>query len=230
MSDVYDKLILQIKNQHKEIYDWFEEKDVNLYELGRYSKEIATALFLAISLIVTPIKQKRITFEIKDVKQMTEIPASKMANLTIDEERAIKVWEDYKPFITGTAVKYDVDPKIIFATIMVESNGNPKAIRYEPQINDASYGLGQILYGTANLIGFRGNPNDLYNPEVNIDLIGRYHKRNLEAYGNLSIDKLATAYNAGNPYSYPTYGYVQKFMTWFNIMGNLLISPPPSNV
>ena len=104
---------------------------------------------------------------------------------------------------------------------MVESGGDAKAIRYEPSINDASYGLGQILYSTATSIGFGGSPQQLYEPGVNIDLVARYHKRNLEVYGELNLGQLATAYNAGTPHNIPTYGYVNKFTNWFNVLSEL---------
>ena len=49
---------------------------------------------------------------------------------------------EYKNQIKKTSEKYHVDPQIIYATIMTESEGNPYAFRYEPYLKDASLGLG----------------------------------------------------------------------------------------
>ncbi|MFN4231338.1 transglycosylase SLT domain-containing protein, partial [Parvibaculum sp.] len=42
-----------------------------------------------------------------------------------------------------------VDPAMLTAMIEIESTFRPKAYRYERHIGDASYGLMQVLYGTA---------------------------------------------------------------------------------
>ena len=106
---------------------------------------------------------------------------------------------------------------------MVKRDGNTYARREEPQISDASYGLGQILYGTARGLGFDGKPDELYDPETNIDLIGKYHKRTVERYGELSVDQLVTAYNAGNPYGSPYPGHLVKFNNWLTKLSDLMV-------
>jgi len=45
--------------------------------------------------------------------------------------------------------KFNVDPQMLAAMAMIESLGNPLAVRYEPNLNDASVGLMQTLSGTA---------------------------------------------------------------------------------
>lgn len=47
-----------------------------------------------------------------------------------------------------------------------------------------------MLYGTATLIGYQGNPEGLYDPYTNIDLMARYLRRNLDVYDNLTTDEL----------------------------------------
>ena len=104
---------------------------------------------------------------------------------------------------------------------MIESGGNPRAVRYEPRLNDASYGLGQLLYSTARGLGYAGTPAGLYDPETNIDLIARYHRRNLDHYGHLTAEELTTAYNTGSPYKKPWSGHLAKFNKWYNRVESL---------
>ena len=55
---------------------------------------------------------------------------------------------------------------LTLATIDTESSFQADAIKEEA--NDNSYGLMQILYGTARDMGFQGDPEDLLDPEINI--------------------------------------------------------------
>lgn len=121
------------------------------------------------------------------------------------------------PFVREIATaskKYDLDPQIIYATIMTESEGNQYAFRYEPKIKDASLCLGQILISTARRLGFSGNPKELYKPSVCIDLIGKYHRMMLDRYGTLTLVQLAIAYNAGSPHKRPVRGHLTRFKKW----------------
>lgn len=158
----------------------------------------------------------------------TTTQASTTSIVTKDElrgktelERASLVWSRYGHLIRQAAQEYDLDPNLIFATIMVESGGDTYAIRHEPRINDASYGLGQILYGTAKGIGYRGKPEGLYDPQTNIYLIAKYHRRNFDRYTELDALELTTAYNTGSPYKRPHPGHLAKFNKWYNSLANL---------
>lgn len=104
---------------------------------------------------------------------------------------------------------------------MVESGGDTFAIRHEPRINDASYGLGQLLYGTARGLGYRGTPEGLYDPETNIYLIAKYHKRNFDHYQDLNSEQLTVAYNTGSPFKRPHPGHLAKFDKWYNSLANM---------
>ena len=214
------RLINEIKTKHSKAYEWLVQNDFDFNNVRKYSVEIAAALIFASGLIQS--NSSKDFQQNSNVVWVKEIQKNELANLT-EEGRAELVFYRYGPIITQTAEKYNVDPKLILATIMSESTGDSKAIRYEPSINDASYGLGQILYGTAKTMGFKGNPGELYNPRVNIDLIGKYHRRNLDVYGNnLTTDQLSIAYNAGNPYASPHYGYLEKMHKWFNIINRIV--------
>jgi len=79
----------------------------------------------------------------------------------------------YEDIINRVAQRYGVDPRLIYATIMTESAGNPNISRYEPHLRESSWGLGQILESTARSLGFRGTIEDLKNPEINIDVTAR---------------------------------------------------------
>lgn len=67
-----------------------------------------------------------------------------------------------------------LDPADVLAFIAVESSFRPNAYRYEPHLGDASYGLMQVLYGTARFVGYSGAPEGLYDPETNIRMGMRY--------------------------------------------------------
>lgn len=134
-------------------------------------------------------------------------------------QQAAKIWEQYQPLILAASQKHGVPVPAIIATISTESSGNPEAYRYEPEyynryIKDgpdwknnpyysfpkrisASYGLMQILYTTANRVGFRGKPEDLYDPASNIDAGTTYiaSQRNDHFW---DPPKIACAYNAGS--------------------------------
>ena len=100
-----------------------------------------------------------------------------------------------------------IDEHVVQAVIQIESNGNPNAQRYEAHIDDTSYGLMQILTGTARELErtFSDLPRlgdasedvrqSLLNPEIN----QTYGIRLLEAGFNQYDDvRLAVAaYNAG---------------------------------
>ena len=102
---------------------------------------------------------------------------------------------DYDPLIRELGIDSDVDPNLIKAVIKSESNFNATAYRYEPHINDASYGLMQILCKTARGIGFKGNCEDLYDPKTNIKWGTEYLKRQLDEFD--SEELALAAYNAG---------------------------------
>lgn len=145
----------------------------------------------------------------------TPAPLSQIDNLA--EFNDLRSWTGfkYREEIARTASKYDLDPQLIYATIMTESQGNRYAYRYEPALGEASYCLGQILESTARSLGFNGNAHELYDPEVCIDLIGRYHRKMIEDYGELTPLQLARAYNSGSPWKRPVWGHINRFTSWY---------------
>ena len=102
----------------------------------------------------------------------------------------------YDEIIKPLAEAYGVDVALIKATMAQESSFNEKAFRAEPQINDGSTGLMQILMRTAKALGYTGDAMGLYDPSVNIMLGAKLIAQNItQAEGNLDI--AISAYNAG---------------------------------
>jgi len=131
--------------------------------------------------------------------------------------------ERFQPIIDSAALRYGVPVSWIQAVIMTESSGNPTAYRAEPQINDASYGLMQLLMKTARGLGYTGDQNGLFDPATNIDLGARLLADLRRRYGT-DFDRIYSAYNSGSPSKYLTStqvathvdrarGWLQTFLT-----------------
>lgn len=90
-----------------------------------------------------------------------------------------------------------VPPAIVLATMAAESAFKERAYRAEPHINDASRGLMQILFRTAQGLGYRGTPDGLYDPAVNIALGTQYLADGLEIK-NGDVWAAVSRYNNGN--------------------------------
>lgn len=213
-----DDFIAKLKSQNAPVYNWFVEHGVDLKNIGKYTSSLAMAIAFATTRPAMPAQAGEVT-----TTEQAATPIISVAELKgkTDLERANLVWARYGTLIRNAAEEYDLDPNLIFATIMIESGGNTYAVRQEPRIRDASYGLGQLLYGTARGIGYRGKPEGLFDPAVNIDLIARYHKRNYDHYKDLNPQELTVAYNTGSPYKKAYPGHLNKFNKWYNSLANL---------
>ena len=192
MVTITGGLLDKLKLKNPTVYDWFISRSIDLQNIAKYTSSIAMAIALATAQpsVATASPETETT----KVQSVSIITVTELKGKT-ELERASLVWTRYGSLIRRAAEEYDLDPNLIFATIMVESGGNTYAIRQEPRIHDASYGLGQLLYGTARGIGYRGTPDGLFNPEVNINLIAKYHKRNFDRYSDLDSKELTIAYN-----------------------------------
>lgn len=123
-------------------------------------------------------------------------------------------------------IRKALPPSLVYAIIMVESRGNPFAIRYEPgffqwlknkltnrklvftgltnrdtemNARSMSWGLMQIMGQTARQEGFEGLfLAELCDPTVNIYYGLKYFYRQFAKYG--SIWDAVSAYNAGTPF------------------------------
>ena len=172
-------------------------------------------------------------------------------------KRVADIWKNYGTLVTASAEKYGVPIPAILATISTESAGKPKAYRYEPLFYTryiknqaewkaspyykfprriaASYGLVQIMYTTAYTVGFRGKPEDLYDPASNIDAGAAYIASQYQVKNHhWDPPKIACAYNAGsiratrgNPwgmYHYP--GHLDRWIPSYNAAVELTGTTP----
>ncbi len=106
-----------------------------------------------------------------------------------------------------TEKKYTLED-YISAVIEIESNGNSNAERYEPHLDDYSYGLGQLLTRTAkdlekrhaNLPRLGNTPEkikaSLCDPEINKEYIRALFKEELDFYNDYLL--AVASYNAGH--------------------------------
>ncbi len=99
----------------------------------------------------------------------------------------IKKSRKFQPIINQVADRYEVDPDLVRAVIMVESSYNPLALS-----NKGAMGLMQLMPRTAREMGVQ----DCFNPEHNINGGVRYLKKLLNRY-NGDIELALAAYNAG---------------------------------
>lgn len=109
----------------------------------------------------------------------------------------------FDDIIQKYALQFDVPTAWLQAIIQTESSFNANAFRSEPAINDASYGLMQLLYKTAQGLGYTGQPNGLFDPDINIGLGTKLIAQLRDRYGN-DIQRIYSAYNSGNPDKYLT--------------------------
>lgn len=110
------------------------------------------------------------------------------------------IWPNENTFnknFLPVAVEIGVPVSVLKGVAAMESAFNPKAYRAEPQINDASYGLMQILHKTAAGVGYTGAPDGLFDPATNIKYGGVYLAGLLKKYPDLSA--AVASYNMGRP-------------------------------
>lgn len=103
----------------------------------------------------------------------------------------------YDPIIQRAASRFNVPGWIVKSVIATESSFRPGVYRDEPQISDRSRGLMQLLLRTARGLGFTGEPDHLYDPELNI-MLGTALLAQLKTRFGTWEDALA-AYNGGRP-------------------------------
>ena len=113
----------------------------------------------------------------------------------------------------GARAGVTVPELLVLAIVAVESAGDPRAVRVEPD-GRASRGLMQVLENTARDLGFTGPPDLLLEPQTGLRFGIRYLARQLARYqGNVAA--AVAAYNAGTAYydeheRFRNQGYVDK--------------------
>lgn len=115
------------------------------------------------------------------------------------------------------------DPKLLASIAKVESSWNPAATNHHKGIT--YYGLMQISYGTAHMMGYRGKPQDLMNWKINIKWASKYLQYLSEEH--LTYRDVVASYNAGTvimcKYKCPkghlvNEKYVKDVMSVYNIL------------
>jgi len=101
-------------------------------------------------------------------------------------------WEDLRPLVLRAARRHHLDPGLVEAVVLAESQGNPRAVS-----GARAYGLMQLRLPTAAEVA--GRPvtvEELFEPAVNLELGCRYLRRMFDRYqGNPRLALMA--YNAG---------------------------------
>lgn len=122
--------------------------------------------------------------------------------------------------IVDAAEELGIDPHLLGAVVRQESNGKTHAVRYEGHfkwlnspgnfakangiseetetvLQKISFGLVQIMGGTARDIGFSGPLTSLCEPEIGLYWGGKYLKKMLDKYS--TVEEALASYNAGSP-------------------------------
>lgn len=102
----------------------------------------------------------------------------------------------FDTIVNQEASAQGVPVSLIKAIIGAESAFVPSARRSEPKLNDASYGLMQVLYGTARKLGYTGLPEGLLDPATSIHYGTALLAQNLNTT-NGDVPSAVSAYNGG---------------------------------
>jgi soluble lytic murein transglycosylase-like protein len=144
--------------------------------------------------------------------------------------------EKLLPIVNKIAIECGLSPDLVDAIVQVESSYRPEVTRFEPKYKHlyapdvfakrhkillgqecknqrTSFGLMQIMGGTARWLGFKGIFSELFEPEINIRFGCRYLKK--LRFLCTSDDDLIASYNAGSPRrsadgAYVNQSYVDK--------------------
>ena len=145
-------------------------------------------------------------------------------------QRYRKAVRQYADQINQRAKKHKLDPNLVAAIMLVESSGNPYAIRVEPgfwkryraayhriikenhparrwlkypDVFACSYGLMQIMFGVAVEHGCRVRfPTELLAPDLNLEFGCRILAKKIKR--TKSVERGVLAYNGGGNPDYPT--------------------------
>lgn len=120
----------------------------------------------------------------------------------------------------------------IMAFCQIESSFDPRAFRAEPRINDASYGILQILGSSARDRGFVGDFSHLYDLETGLkfgmlQILWTYSFLKKHLGGDPPMERVAAGYNSGVGNAlrgYPDAIYVGRFVAARDVWRSSLAS------
>jgi len=152
----------------------------------------------------------------------------------------------YLGYMQVLANEHGLDPHFVDTIIHIESAWNPWAVRYEQnwkyfekaseharqlgislqtELNcqKMSFGLGQVMGGTARSGGYSDHLTKLLIPERNIEVVCQILSKNQKRY--VSLDDQASAYNSGfadkiSPSYYRNQEYVDKFRARYKALSS----------
>lgn len=122
---------------------------------------------------------------------------------------AAEILQTYSDSINRYATEYGLDPNEIASVIQTESSGNPNAYVAEPKLNDASYGLMQLLGITARNLGYTDDLSGLFDPDTNINYGSKLWAQLKQRFGD-DPAALYSAYNSGSATAYQTNSQVSS--------------------
>jgi len=121
---------------------------------------------------------------------------------------------EYRSWIAAAAKAQSLDPQLVEAVAITESSGRTDAFRFEPAFYrrylkdnaayvgqiprriSSSYGLMQVMYSTARELGFGGEPELLFLPDVGLE--GGCRKLAAElTWAHGDVRNALAAYNGG---------------------------------
>lgn len=114
--------------------------------------------------------------------------------------------EAFRPIFKKHAEARVLDPRLLEAVAMTESSGDPMALREEPQIDDRSRGLMQILERTATGLGFPEieDFDRLFDPDVSVLYGAKLIVHDLDAFNKSTKPRTDGAYTLlGTPFPFP---------------------------
>ena len=181
-------------------------------------------LSVCVSILALNAKYANIsTAETKKVTIKINTPPSAAKNLakTQPEYRPRSVFGKkgehlLHPIILQTANRYQVDPALVHAIVMAESEYNPRAVSKR-----GARGLMQLMPATAAALGVK----DSFNPEQNLDGGVRYFKKLMNRFDG-DVELALAAYNAGSrkvrlyrgvPPFKATKRYIKKVFLYYQI-------------
>jgi soluble lytic murein transglycosylase-like protein len=131
----------------------------------------------------------------------------------------LKINNQFDALFAAAAFQYGVPFEWLKGIAGAESDWVSTAYRAEPQINDGSYGLMQILMRTARSLGYTGDSAGLYDPQTNIGLGAKLLAENIQRFG-MDFNAVYSAYNSGSATAYMTNSqvaaHVNRAVTYLN--------------
>jgi len=131
---------------------------------------------------------EEVAYEIAVQKPSEEKPPDPVPDVVSEKPPVEKAKHPYNPIIKKAAERYEIDPALVKAIIMAESNYNPRAVS-----KMGARGLMQLMPATAEALGVE----DSFNPEHNIHAGVRYFRQLLDRFDG-NIEFALAAYNAGS--------------------------------